>query len=324
MRQDLVRQGSGTREQGLAAETVRGTQSFVGVMTEVWRRPSLTGLELLWRWAVGAPIVALAVWQGLLLSRSVSLDAAALEAMTVFRPVTAFDAMGGAVRTILPVAMPVAVWLVPVAAVAWVVMAAAGRTVVLLRFDRALRARPVTALALGSLRAILLTGAWVLWVWLMLAAGRVAITGPAASGGDANVVLYSAMVICGSLLVYVLWAVVGWVFQLAALLAMQQNLGAADSLKVALRCGVVRGKLIEVNLVMCIVKIALLVLAMVFSACPLPFANVESPTFLACWWAGVVVAYLVALDYFHVVHAVAQLSLWRVYEFREVDRPPLA
>jgi hypothetical protein len=291
-------------------------------MSAVWRRPSLTGLEILWRWAVGAPIVALAVWQALLVSRSVSVDTAPLEAMTVFRPVAAFDAMGAAVRTILPAAMPAAVWLLPVAALAWVVVAAVGRSVVLLRFDPALHARPVTVLVLGSLRAVLLTAAWALGVWLMLAAGRFAITGPAARGGEANVVLYSAMLICGSLLVYVLWAVVGWVFQLAPLLAMQRNLGAVASLKAALGCGAVRGKLIEVNLVMCIVKIAVLVLAMVFSACPLPFSNVESPTFLACWWAGVIVVYLAALDYFHVVHAVAHLWLWRAYDFCASDRPP--
>ncbi len=283
-------------------------------MTEVWRRPSLTGLEVLWRWAVGAPILALAAWQTLLVSRSVSLDTPALTAMTVFRPVTAFAAMGAAMRTILPAAMPVAVWLLPVAAVAWVVMAAVGRSVVLLRFDRALAARPVTLLALGLLRAVLLTVAWAVWAWMMLAAGRVAITGPAARGGEANVVLYSAMLICGSLLVYVLWAVVGWVFQLAPLLAMQRNLGAVVSLKAASNCGAARGKLIEINLVMCIVKIAVLVLAMVFSACPLPFSNVESPTFLAWWWAGVIVVYLAALDYFHVVHEVAHLRLWRTLE----------
>jgi hypothetical protein len=80
--------------------------------------------------------------------------------------------------------------------------------------------------------------------------------------------------------------------------------------------------LIEVNLVMSIVKIAVLVLAMVFSACPLPFSNVESPTFLAGWWAGVIVVYLATLDYFHVVHAVAHLWLWRAYDFPATDLPP--
>ncbi len=130
-------------------------------------------------------------------------------------------------------------------------------------------------------------------------------------------VLIRASVLCGWLVVYVLGAVVGWVFQLAPLLAMQRNLGPGASLRAALGCGAARGKLIEVNLVMCIVKISVLELAILFSECPLPFANVESPTFLACWWAGVIVAYLVALDYFHVVHAVAHLKLWRALAFSQ-------
>jgi hypothetical protein len=297
-----------------AAAPVRGAQSFVGVMTTVWRRPSLTGLEILWRWAVGAPILALAAWRMVLASPVVHVDTAALQAMTVFKPVAAFAAIHAAVEVVLPAVRPVAVWLLPVAAVAWMVTAAMGRTVVLRRFDKTLCARPVTLLMLGVLRAALLTVVWALWGWVVLAGGRIAITGPAAQGGEPNVVLYSAILICGSLFLYVLWAVVSWPLQLAALLAMQQDLGAWASLRAAMRSGRARGKLIEVNLVMTIVKIAVLVLGMVFSACPLPFANVESQAFLTCWWTGVIVLYLAALDYFHVVRAVAHLELWRVLE----------
>ena len=45
-------------------------------------------------------------------------------------------------------------------------------------------------------------------------------------------------------------------------------------------------KLVEINLVMGIVKIALMVLALVFSACPLPFESVATPEFLTWWWMG--------------------------------------
>ena len=63
-----------------------------------------------------------------------------------------------------------------------------------------------------------------------------------------------------------------------------------------------------------IVKIALIVLALVFSACPLPFSTVETQEFLTWWWIGVGVWYLVASDYFHVVRAAAYVALWRGYE----------
>ena len=74
-------------------------------------------------------------------------------------------------------------------------------------------------------------------------------------------------------------------------------------------------QLIETNLVMGITKVALLVLAMVFSACPLPFASVETQEFLTCWWIGVGVWWLVASDYFHVVRNVETLRLLRVNDF---------
>jgi hypothetical protein len=288
-------------------------------MTEVWGRPSLTGLEILWRWVAGAPILALVAWRIEIASGTVHVDTSALGAMTVFKPVAAFGAIHGAVAAVVPAAKPVAMWLLPLAAVWWLVMAAVGRTVVMRRFDKTLRARPGALLVLGVLRAAQLTGAWALWVWVVLKAGAIAITGPAAAGGEPDIVLYSAILICGSLLVYVLWALMSWPFQLAPLLAMQRNLGPGASLGAALRSTAARGKLIEVNLVMSIVKIAVLVLGMVFSACPLPFANVESQMFLACWWTGIGLVYLAALDYFHVVHAVAHLWLWRAYDFSGAD-----
>lgn len=293
---------------------VRGAQSFVGVMTEVWRRPSLTGLEILWRWSAGAPVLALVAWRVMAASGSVRVDTAALQAMTVFKPVAAFATMHDAWVALMPVAQPMAMWLVPLAVVLWVVLATVGRTAVMRRFDKTLRARRGTLLLLGVLRAGLLAGAWALWVWVVWKAGVVAITGPAAVGREPDIVLYSAILICGSLFVYVLWAVVSWPFQLAPLLAMQEDLGVGASLRAALHSKGARDKLIEVNLVMTIVKIAVLVLGMVFSACPLPFANVESQTFLTCWWAGVILVYVAALDYFHVVHAVAHLRLWRALE----------
>ena len=61
-------------------------------------------------------------------------------------------------------------------------------------------------------------------------------------------------------------------------------------------------------------KIALLVLAMVFSATPLPFESVTTPGFLAWWSAGVAVLYLLASDFFHVARLLGYLELWRTYQ----------
>ena len=283
-------------------------------MSAVWRRPAVAVLEVVWRWAVGIPLLALAVVESFSVSRGTRLNTEALQAMTVFQPVAAFQTIDAAMARIVPVARPIAIWLFPLAVLSWLLAAALGRTMVLRLFDRRLRARPLTLLALGTLRATLLTAVWMLWFELVMQAGKIAIMGPAARGGEPNLIFYCAMLICGTLILYVLWAIFSWPFYLAPLLAMQRNLGPIAALSTALRGTSVRGKLIEINLVMNIVRIALIVLAMVFSASPLPFSSIETQTFLNFWWSGVMLLYLAMSDYFHVVRSAAYLSLWRALE----------
>ena len=297
-----------------AAVTVRGTQSFVNVMSSVWQRSSLAVLEILWRWMVGAPIIALVFLEAQHVARHVTLNTAALEAMTVFQPVAAFQTIDAAMAVLVPAVRPIMLWLLPAAAAAWLLVAAFGRTLVLRRLDCSLQARPLALLLLGTLRASVLASVWMLWLGLFMQAGKIAISGPAAHGGEPDIVLYAAILICGSLLLYVVWAIVSWPLHLAPLLAMQQNLGSWAALCAAIRSTAVRGKLIEVNLVMHIVKIAALVLALVFSASPLPFTSVETQTFLNAWWSGVLLLYFAASDYFHVVRSAAYISLWRSFD----------
>ena len=122
-----------------------------------------------------------------------------------------------------------------------------------------------------------------------------------------------AMAVTATLLLFVLWAAVSWVLRIAPVLTMSHGLGVVESLRAAVRLGALKSKLIEINLVMGIVKVALLVLVMVFSACPLPFESVESQSFLMWWWSGVGVLYLVASDYFHVVRTAAYDALCRIH-----------
>jgi hypothetical protein len=90
-------------------------------------------------------------------------------------------------------------------------------------------------------------------------------------------------------------------------------------LRAAVRLGPLRAKLVEINLVMGIVKVALVVLALVFSSCPLPFESVESQTFLMWWWTGVGVLYLIASDYFHVVRSAAYEALYQTHRTPSKD-----
>jgi hypothetical protein len=307
------------REDGVvvAAGTVRGTQSFVHTLSECWRRPSLTALEVLWRWLYGIPALLLVWHEAEKILNATPVDIAALRRMTVVDPMGASATLVQMLSVLLPPVWQVAVWLVPLLLVGWVVVSSLGRTVVLRRADSRLHARPMTLMGLQALRMLALGGSFAVWFLCVQWVGRMTILGPLSVGGEPNLVGYFALVIIATLGLFTLWAVVSWALSVAPLLAMLRGLGVGASLAAAFRLGPLKGKLVEINLVMGIVKIALIVLAMVFSATPLPFENVTTPEFLMWWWIGVTVLYLVASDFFHVARLVAYLELWRAYERNE-------
>jgi hypothetical protein len=308
-------------------DQVRGAQSFVHTITVCWGRPSLVALEVAWRWLYGIPAVALVYFQVraiLLAATSGTLDPArlGLDRTLLADPVGALSAdplgaagkFSSAIALVKPDLIHVAAWLLPLLIVTWIVVSSVGRTLVLRRADPALYARPVTLMLLQMLRMAALCG--IFWVWYSVIAwsSRYAINDAIAAGAEPNLVLYCAMVIVSTLGFFTLWAFLSWYLSVAPLLAMLRNIGVGASLVAATRLGPLKGKLIEVNLVMGIVKIALIVLAMVFSATPLPFQDVTTPEFLAWWWAGVTLLYVLWSDFFHVGRLVAYLNLWRAFE----------
>ncbi len=304
------------REDGVvvAAGTVRGTQSFVHTLSECWGRPSLTALEVLWRWLYGIPTLLVLRYEAMRILAVTPVDMDALRRMTLADPMSAAGTLAQAVAALLPSAWQVAMWLVPVLLAGWVVVSSLGRTVVLRRADSRLHARPGTLMVLQAMRMTALAASFVVWFLCVQWVGRVAILGPLSVGGEPNLVGYCALVIVATLGLFTLWAAVSWVLSVAPLLAMLRGLGVGESLAAAFRLGPLKGKLVEINLVMGIVKIALIVLAMVFSATPLPFETVTTPDFLVKWWIGVTVLYFVGSDFFHVARLVAYLQLWRAYE----------
>jgi len=234
--------------------------------------------------------------------------------MSLLDPMGAAETLAQAAAVLLPPAVRVAEWLAPLLLIAWVVVSSLGRTLVLRRVDAQLHARPTTLMALQAARMAALASSFVVWFECVRWIAAVAVNGPMAAGQEPDLVLSSALTIVTTLGLFTIWAVMSWALSAAPLLAMLRNLDARDSLVAAFRLGPVRSKLVEINLVMGIVKIALIVLAIVFSACPLPFQSVATPDFMLQWYAGVTALYLVASDFFHVARLVAYLELWRVYE----------
>lgn len=283
---------------------MRGTQSFVGVMAAVWRRPTLTGLELVWRWSFGLIATGL-IW-------FFAHDAVMVWALKLDN-VGAILARGGIVaRGTTDVLAQL--WPLLGGIAAWSVFAGLGRGSVLRRWDPSLRQRRGTTIVLAMLRAYGFAALVVLWFSVLVGIARIFVWTPMERDLEPSYVPGFALAVTTTLLLFVFWAAVSWILRIAPVLAMSRGLGVVESLRAAMRLGPLKSKLIEVNLVMGIVKVALLVLALVFSACPLPFESVESQSFLMWWWSGVGVLYLVASDYFHVVRAAAYDALYRIHE----------
>lgn len=302
--------------QEVHAAPVRGTQSFVHTLSVCWKRPSLTALEVAWRWAFGLPALALLWHEAMKVLQASTVNGAALGKMTVTDPIAAAATISDAAAAVMPAALHAAVWTAPVLLLGWVVFSAIGRTAVLRRADGSLKAKPLTLMALHAARIIALAASFAAWFICLQAIARATVTGPLNAGGEPNLVVYCSLTIVTTLGMFALWAVVSWVLSIAPLLAMLRGLGVGSSLKAAWQVGPLRGKLVEINLVMGIVKMMLMVLAMAFSACPLPFSSVATPDFMLHWYAFIAVLYLIASDFFHVVRLVAYLALWKEYELR--------
>ena len=288
----------------MGAAPVRGTQSFVGVMAEVFRRPSLTGLEVLWRWVF---------WCVVLLKPARWLIDTGADIVRAFQG-GGFERLGvelvfvsGQLRFF--VARDLLRWLGALAL--WLVVSAAARALLLRRLCGPVRPGFGAMLVLNAARWCAWAAAVALWGGGLLVALQRFVLQARASGEEAAWVPFCGVTIFGTLVLFVLWLGASWVFSLASIYVAQgKELG--QSLREALRRNALAGKLAEINLVMGIVKIALLVLALVFSACPLPFETVETQTFLVSWTAGVLLLYFVASDYFHVVRLVAFLRMTEV------------
>jgi hypothetical protein len=286
----------------------RGTQSFVHVLSECWSRPSLLALELLWRWLFGIPLLAVLAWQGLRIYSAVAgrLAASGVNQLSLADPMSAAPIVADAYAAVTPPIVQMASWLVPVAALAWAVASGVGRNAVLRRYDPSLPLRRMELSTLQLLRIIFLGASF--WIWFSAVQWA---ANHSLSGDEPNLVTYSALVIFISLGIFILWAVVSWVFSIAPLLVLLEKRSLTSSLFRSMRLGPLTGKLVEINLVMGIVKLALVVVAMVFSAVPLPFESVMQGPPLYAWWVVVTLLYLVASDFFQVARLVAFIKLWR-------------
>lgn len=301
-----------------ASAPLRGTQSLVGVMGFVWRHPTLTLLELVWRWCTAIPLLFLLYRSLAPTVDAIPLDTAALGSMTFLEPVRSAEILA---RQLRPFVFPVeatAKWWIPLALLLWTLAATFGRTAIYRRAQR-LPARtdvPTAArvavtspfslhfLAYTFSRALAFLLLLALWLFCLRAFVRSTVTHPLYAGAEPNLVLLSALAVLLTLALFMLWALTVWSLDLVPLQRLTgltlPNTGQRREL---------RSKLIETNLVMGIVRVALFVLAMTFSASPLPFESRETQAYINVWWIGVATLYVLGSDFFHVVRRVTYLRL---------------
>jgi hypothetical protein len=201
-------------------------------------------------------------------------------------------------------------WLAPVSAVAWVVVSGLGRTLVLKRMEPRVPFRPVTMIALQAASLALM--AFTCWAWFR-SIGWAAAT-HIGTGEEPDLVGYTMWTVFLTLGFFTLWAFVSWVVAIAPMLVLLEDRSAISALAQSFKLGKgFTGKLIEINLVMGIVKLALLVVAMVFSSVLIPFSEEVGTGALHLEWIVVSLFYFVASDYFQVVRLKGFIEFWRVF-----------
>jgi len=141
-----------------------------------------------------------------------------------------------------------------------------------------------------------------------------------AVAGEPDLVGFSIWAIFLSLGFFTAWAVVCGPVAIAPILMLLEERSALSSLGQSLRLGkAFTGKLVEINLVMGIVKLALLVLAMVLSAAPLPFSDQLGAETLHWITTVAAIFYLVASDYFQVVRLKGFIEFWKMFREQQVS-----
>jgi hypothetical protein len=294
----------------MPTERLRGTQSAVGQMGWVFARPSLTAVEVAWRWLFGAPLL-LACWiQTQQILAALPPEAAGLNNLDPQNPWVAVVRLADAWTLYQPHISAVMCWLAPVAALAWVVVSGLGRNLVLKRMEPRIPFRPLAMIVLQA--AWLVVMGVTCWAWFQSVNWAAATH--IGSGAEPDLVGYTMWAVFLTLGFFTFWAVVSWAVSIAPLLVLLEDISPAAALVQSMKLGKpFTSKLVEINLVMGIVKLALLVVAMVLSSVLIPFSAEVGAGALHLEWVVVSIVYFVASDYFQVVRLKGFIEFWKTY-----------
>ena len=283
---------------------------MVGHIGWVIRRPLLIATEVGWRWLFGIPLLLVCwkQWQNIL--AAFPLESSGFNSLDTQNPWVAVVQLANVWTYYQPPAFAVLRWLLPSAALAWVAISGIGRNLVLKRMESRLLFRPVEMIALQAAWLALLATTFWGWYCCMQWAAATHIS----AGGEPDLVGFAVWAIVLSLAFFTAWALLSWSLSVAPLVMLLESRSALSSLGQSLRLGkAFTSKLAEINLVMGIVKLALIVLAMVFSAAPLPFSDELGGSAMHVVWTASTIFYIVANDLFQVVRLKGFVEFWRTY-----------
>jgi hypothetical protein len=280
----------------------------------VFSRPLLIATEVGWRWIFGMPFLAICWMQARQILAALPLESSGLNSIDSQNPWVGAVQLARVWTLYEPHVAAILRWLAPVAALAWVVVSGLGRSVVLQRIERGVARR----VPFRPLEMMVLQAGWLallsatLWAWFR---SMEWVTGTHfANGAEPDLVGYAGWAIFLALGFFTAWALVSWVLSIAPLIMLLEGCNPVQALARSLRLGkAFTGKLVEINLVMGIVNLALIVLAMVFSAAPLPFSDELGSDAMHWIDALAVVFYLVASDYFQVVRLKGFVEFWKMF-----------
>jgi hypothetical protein len=309
---------TGSITQTHADTPVRGTQLLVEHISDAFRRPSLLVIEIGWRWLFGIPFLLICRRQMQQILAAHSLEASGWNLVSLQNPWISSVQLTNVFAYFQQPVLAVLHWLLPAAAFVWVVVSGFGRSQLLMRIEPRNAASAMPRTKFRPFAMMVFQAGWLAvlgltyWGWFS-SMQWVAATHISEAGGP-DLVGYFIWAIFLSLGFFSVFALISWPFTVAPFIALLEERPAFSALGQSLRLGkAFTGKLAEINLVMGIVKLALLVLAMVLSSAPVPFAAEVGPGALHAALAVSAVFYLVANDFFQVVRLKAFLEFWKLF-----------
>jgi hypothetical protein len=295
---------------GSRAEQVRGTQTLVSQMGWMLRHPGVVAVEVGWRWLFGIPFLLVCLSRLQHVLTILSPEDSGLTSIHAQNPWIAAEELSRAWWKYQPLIVHELRWIAPLAALAWILISAFGRNVALKVAEPGIRFRPAAMIVLQTAWLIVFGSICYGWFRSISWVASTHFT----TGNEPDLIGFAIWLIFLSLGFFTIWALLGWIVSVAPVLMLLEDCSAPSALRLAFKLGrPFTSELFEIGMVMGIINLALIVVAMVLSAAPLPFSDELGGGALHVVWAGATVFYLIAHDYFQVVRLKCFVQFWKIF-----------